>query len=373
MFWVPSDVLSPNHMLANRTKLFIEGLPLRDFNGQLQDTYLQAVPAKMLVSLKMGKPAPPLTNRLESLKRLLLSSRNLETFHYQDRGQGTQFTFDDNEQLPGFKELVLRSYDWNHSADEVRDHWDFSRIRLLKLIDVPVFEFLVSVPFANLVDLHTLHCEDFSAHLVDRREEATRGLYVLARRIRALHSLKLTCHTQLFPVDGILSHAKTLEVLRFRDHVGFADESRRCPTMWIDDLNLLAQNLVHVHTLELDMDVAFCDPPLFLRALGNFPRLHTLTLHVQTVLHAFEVVHPEVDRDYEATATTLRSLVRGKTGEPWRSITIKIGGWKRHLVRRLGEAWRAQNERGFYAERCFVLERNPNGGMAIREEMAICG
>lgn len=373
MFWVPSDVLSPHHMLVNRTKLYIEGLPLRDFNGQLQDTYLQAVPANMLVSLKMAKPAPPLTNKLESLKRLLLSSKNLETFHYQDRGQGTRFTFGDNEKLPAFKELMLRSYDWNHSAAEVRDHWDFSRIRHLRLVDVPIFEFLVSVPFADLVDLHTLHCEDYSAHLVDRREDATRGLYMLARRIHALRTLKITCHTQLFPVDGILSHAKTLEVLRFCDHVGFAEESRRCPTMWIDDLNLLSQNLTHVHTLELDMDVTLCDPALFLRALCNFPRLHTLTLNVQTVLHAFEVVHPDVDRDYEATVTTLRTLMRGKLGEPWRCITIKVGGWKRHLVRRLGEAWREQNDLGLYAERCFVLENTLSRGMSIREEMAICG
>ncbi|KAI0130589.1 F-box domain-containing protein [Xylariales sp. AK1849] len=369
-FWMPSDVLDPRHMQLNNTKLYVEDLPLRDFNAELQDTYLRAIPTNMLVSLKVANPAPPLTNMLRSLKHLLLASRQLETFHYYDRGQGTRFSFQMNERLPAFKELVLRSYDWNHSANEVENHWDFSRIRLLKLIDVPLFEFLTSTPFADLVNLHTLHCEDFSAHLSDRRREATGGLYALVRRIRALHTLKLTCHTRLFHIDGLLPHANSLRVLRLRDHVGFSEEDRRCPTMWADDLVVLSRKLINLHTLEIDMDVAFCDPPLFLDAISSFPRLQTLILHVQTVLHAFEVVHPEVDRDYDAALKTFDILVRGKHGLAWRCITINVGGWRRHMVRRLGEAWRAQNERGVYAERCFVLEKARGGNMTIREEMA---
>jgi hypothetical protein len=327
----------------------------------------------MLRSLKLASPAPPLTNRLESLKQLLLRSKHLETFYYQDRGQGTRFTFHPGETLPAFKELLLRSYDWNHTADAVEEHWDFSRIQVLKLIDVPVYEFLVSVPFDDLVGLHTLHCEDFSAHLPDRREKATEGLYVLVRRIRALNTLKISCHTQHFPVDAIVGHAKTLRTLKYRDHVGFSEEDRHCPTMWIDDLVLLSRTLVHLHTLELDMEVAFTDPPLFLGALCSFPSLHTLTLHVQTVLRPFEIVHPETDPDYDAALKVYRTLMTYKTGTAWRSITINVGGWKRHLVRRLGEAWREQNERGVYAERCFVLERSPQGESTIREEVPIEG
>ncbi|KAI1851962.1 hypothetical protein JX266_002815 [Neoarthrinium moseri] len=368
-FWIPSDVLNPQQANVNNTKIYIEDLPLRDFTADQQDLYLRTIPSDLLASLKLASPTPPLTNRLESLKQLILRSRHLETFHYQDRGQGTRFTFSEGEELPAFKELTLRSYDWNHTAADVEAHWDFSLIASLKLIDVPIFEFLTSVPFGDLVDLHTLHCEDFSAHLPDRRREATYGLYALIKQIKALTTLKITCHTQLFPMDGLLRHSKTLQVLKFCDYVGFSEDDRRCPTIWIDDLVALAQGLFNLHTLEMDMDVALCDPSLFLRALCQFPRLHTLTLHVQTVLRAFEVVHPEVDRDYEAAMRTFGTLVRGKAGSPWRCITINVGGWRRHMVRRLGEAWRAQNERGVYAERCFVLERNPTGGMTVREEM----
>ncbi|KAF7533046.1 hypothetical protein G7054_g7422 [Neopestalotiopsis clavispora] len=370
-FWMPADVISAHHIQRNRTKLYIDDLPLRNFTSDQQDAYLRGIPAHALASLKLASPAPPLTNRLESLRRLITRSKNLETLVYQDRGQGTRFTFAHGEPLPAFKELVLRSYDWNHSAEEVEQYWDFSRIRLLKLIDVPMFEFLRSVPFEDLVDLHTLQCDDFSAHLPDRRQDATRGLYILIKKIRALQNLQITCHTQNFPLDALSAHAGSLRVLRFRDHIGFGEDDRRCPTMWQGDLATLSQQLVSLHTLELDMDTTYCDPVLFVRALCSFPRLHTLTLHVQTVLRAFEVVHPDVDRDYEAAVRIWQSLVRDKTGNvPWRSITINVGGWRRHLVRRLGEAWRAHNARGVFAERCFVLERSTEGEMTIREEVA---
>ncbi|KAH6651744.1 F-box domain-containing protein [Truncatella angustata] len=370
-FWLPADVLSPRHIQLNKTKLYIDDLPLRNFTSNQQDVYFKSIPSNVLTSLKLASPAPPLTNRLESLKQLLLRSRNLETFFYQDRGQGTHFTFSEDETLPSFKELVLRSYDWGHTETEVEDHWDFSSIRLLRLIDVPIFEFLRSVPFEDLTDLHTLQCDDFSAHLAaDRRQEATRGLYCLVKKIRSLRDLEFTCHTQHFPLDALFHHGKSLHHLRIRDHVGFSDEDRRCPTIWPADLAALSQKMVKLETLELDMDTAYCDPPLFLEAICNFPRLHTLTLHVQTVLRALEVVHPDVDRDYEAAMRNFRALVRGKMGVSWRSITINVGGWKQHMVRRLSEAWRTQNAQGVYAERCFVLKRSAAGEITLREEMS---
>ncbi|KAK7974239.1 hypothetical protein PG989_016087 [Apiospora arundinis] len=371
--YVPSDILSRHHLDHNKTKLYVDDLPLRDFGSEPEDTYLRAIPTDILTSLKMGNPTPPLTTRLESLKQLLLHSRRLETFHYVDRGQGTRLEFASGERLPAFQELVLQSYDWNHTAQDVAEHWDFSRLRLLKLVDVPIFEFLRSVPFAHLLDLEELHCEDFSAHLPDRRRQATEGLSVLCRQIRALQSLKITCHTEYFPVDALLRHSKSLEILCFRDHVGFGEEYRGCPTVWIEDLVRLSRGLVYLHTLELDMDITMCDPPLFLRALCGFSRLHTLKLHVQTVISTLEDLPPDTDRDYEAAMKTFSTLIRGKQGAPWRSITINVGGWRRHLVRRLDAGWRALNEQGIYAERCFVLERNVDGQMMVREETAIEG
>lgn len=402
---MPSDILNSEQTYYHGTKLYVEELPLRDFEGDMRNTYLRAIPIELLVSLKMAHPAPPLVTRLSSLKNLLLSARHLETLHFEDRGQGTQFTFEPHERLPAFRELSLRSYDWRHTPDEVARHWDFSRIASLELTSVPVFNFLSSVAFADLAGLHTLHCEDFSAHLPDLRPEATQALHALVgRHVRALTSLGATVHLPLFPVAAaLLPHARSLASLRLRDHTGFGEEDRRCPSLSPADVALLAARMRRLQVLELDMDApegagggggggdrAQWERP-FLRAVCAFSALHTLTLHVQTVVRPFDDTtaggsralpyHGQGqvqsgsggrDRDYEAAVRTLRLLVAGKTGAPWRRITINVGGWKRVMVRRLSEGWRRQNERGVFAERCFVLERSSGGGeLAMREEFPV--
>lgn len=371
---MPSDILNMEQTRHDGTKLYVEELPLRDFEGDLGNTYLWAIPTELLVSLKMAHPAPPLVTRLNSLKNLLVSARHLETLHFEDRGQGTHFNFLPHERLPAFRELTLRSYDWRHTPDEVARHWDFRRIVALELTSVPVFNFLSSVSFADLAGLHTLHCDDFSAHLPDLRQEATQALYVLIRRyVRALSALSITVHTRQFPVDAILAHAHSLTSLRLRDHTGFAEEDRRCPTLYHEDVWLLARHMRHLQVLELDMDTVFADPPAFLRAVCGFPALHTLTLHVQTVVHPFETVHAgQEDRDYAAAMRTLHFLVVNKVGATWRTVTLNVGGWKRVMVRRLSEGWRRQNEKGVFAERCFVLERSlDTGDLLVREEFPV--
>lgn len=398
LFWMPSDILNAQQTRYHGTKLYVEELPLKDFTGDMRSIYLKAIPIELLVSLKLAHPAPPLVTRLSSLKTLLVSAGRLETLHFEDRGQGTQFSFLPNERFPPFRELKIRSYDWRHTPDEVARHWDFSRISSLELVSVPVFNFLASVKFTDFANLHTLHCEDFSAHLPDLRQEATSALYVLIKNyVRALSTLSITVHTSAFPVDALLHHAPALTTLRLRDHTGFAEDDRRCPTLHPADVALLAHHLRYLQVLELDMDTGTDDQhtAAFLRAVCAFPALHTLTLHVQTVIHPYDdqsvnlLALPSMpggggggqDRDYEAAMRTLRFLVAareqfvdgaGRSLPPWRSVTVNVGGWKRVMVRRLSEAWRRLNEDGVFAERCFVLERNASTGvMSVREEMPV--
>jgi hypothetical protein len=231
--------------------------------------------------------------------------------------------------------------------------------------------------------------------------EATQRLYSLVKHhIRALHSLQITCHTPLFPIDAIMRHAPSLRVLRFRDHVGFTEEDRPCPTLAVQDLTTLARGLTHVHTLELDMDIIHpphTDPAQFLQALSRFPSLHTLTLNVQTVIQPDTPVDDEThtyqqqnndntydndnqhqerpDHDRDAALRTFWFLTQQKPpgAAPWRCIVINVGGWSRVMVRRLSAAWRERNARGIFAERCFVFERSDNGSgdMAFREEKSV--
>lgn len=376
---MPSDLLSHEAINQNRIKLYIEDLPLRNF-GDRREIYLKSIPPRMLVSLKLRSPTPPLSTRLQSLKELLVQAARLETFHYQDQGQGTQFSLTGTERLPALKELRLKCYDWNHDREQVQAHWDFSQIRSLELISMPIQPFLDSVSFPDFAGLHTLHVEDFSAHLPDRREEATDALYTLIRyHIRALRVLDITVHTPLFPVDGFLAYADTLEVLRFRDHTGFAEEDRHCPTLKIKDLASISEALVHVHTLELDMDIRLIPTQKFLGAVSNFPSLHTLTLHTQTLIRPNEVMEDGSDRDWAFALRVFRFLLQARKANhfsvgarpPWKNITVNVGGWNRVMVRRLSEAWKAQNRRGVFAERCFLLERTPDGTYWPKEESTV--
>ncbi|KAI0548454.1 F-box domain-containing protein [Xylaria curta] len=369
-FWVPSDILPLRCFQTNKVKLHIENLPLQDFRSERYNPYLRAIPAGNLTSLIMATPTLPLTARVASLKGLLLDSPRLETFRYNDRGQGTQFEFGGNERLPAFKELSLRSYDWKHSSTTVRQHWDFSEIRYLEMVDVPLGPFLSSVRFEDFQHLHTLHLDDFSAHLVNRRPDTTRAQYLLIKQIRALVDLRITCHIYSFPIDGILQHAKSLKSLRFRDYTGFADEHRPCPTVKIEDIYIMSHELVNLHTLELDMDERCCEPRHFLHTLCSFRQLNTLTLHIQTALDPLKDIDMTIDPDRERTMYILKLLVQGKQAVLWHSVTINVGGWKPIMMRRMSAPWRELHSHGLYAERCFVMETQ-DGAHMVREELPI--
>ncbi|KAF4448900.1 hypothetical protein F53441_7724 [Fusarium austroafricanum] len=370
--WLPSDLRRLHNCNSNDTQLYIDGLPLRrDYQGNPLDTFTRSIPAEFLASLKLANPTPVLSTRLNSLKQTLVQAKQLKTLHYEDRGQGTCFNFSPGDKMPCIVDLMLRSYDWQHTIEDVGKHWDFSKIQSLELISVPIFNFLRSVSFQDFSALHTLHVEDYSAHLSDKREDATIGLNLLVKdHIKALEVLNITCHTRLFQIESIEAHRNSLQVLRLRDHVGFSEDDQKCPTLAPADLSQLARRLKFVHTLELDLDTRLCDPAAFLRAICAFPAVHTLTLHVQTIIHPLEEVSPRIDRDYEAAMQTFQLLIQEKqrfgSQTPWKRIVLNVGGWKRVMVRRLGDVWRRRNEMGIYAERCFILDRDTgNGNVAL--------
>jgi hypothetical protein len=370
---MPSDVLSGLDLDRAKIELHIDGLPLRHFEGTLRDTYIRAIPADLLVSLRMAHPTPPLTTRLASLKQLLLRSRRLLAFHYRDRGQGTYFAFAPDERFPAFRELSLKSYDWRHDGAAARRHWDFSRLESLELISVPIFNFLSAVPLADLSGIQTLRVEDFSAHLPDRRQAATRRLHLLVKdHIRALYGFEATCHTSLFQIDALLAHASTLGSLRLNDHVGFAEDDRLCPTLQVTDVEKLAKHCTKLHTLELDLDTRQTDVTAFLRAISAFPRLDTITLHVPTGGDPNVTVNP-TQRDANLWGANdlfdrLEYLRRtAGSDRHWKSVTINLGGWRPVMIRRLSERWLQLNRFGIFAEQCFRWTRAPDGSVSMEQ------
>ncbi|PHH85619.1 hypothetical protein CDD83_158 [Cordyceps sp. RAO-2017] len=369
--WLPSDVLDRDQMLQNGTRIAIENLPLGGVQHDLDESCFHPLLTRHLVSLKLSSSNPPLTTRSDSLRRLILQSPRLRTMHYRDLGMGTSFHFAGAERLPPVVDLALQSYNWDHTPDEVGRHWDFSQIQSLELANMPVSSFLQSVSLGDFARLHTLKVEDYGGHLQDTRSMATLRLCDLVRdHILALEVLEMTCHTKLFALEAIGRHGDSLRVLRFRDHVGFEDDDKRCPTLGPADLARLAARLRHVHSLELDMDAAPCEAGGFVDALCSFESLHSLTLHVQTRIRPSDPVDPGTDRDYEAALDVFGRLIRRRAQKPWRRITINVGGWRRAMVRRMGYGWKRHNAQGVFAERCFRLERNERGRYGVHEEAA---
>ncbi|KAF3768425.1 hypothetical protein M406DRAFT_249530 [Cryphonectria parasitica EP155] len=375
-FYLPGDIIDIEKMQRDEIRLLIENLPLRNFDLDEVNLYRRAFPirhAKHIIHLNVAPPTTPLVTRLRSLYGLLLTAPDLEVLQIEDRGQGTQFEFGEGNMLPTLRELCLRSYDWRHTRDDMDSHWALHKLVRLELISVPVFNFLIAARFPQLGNLKILRCDDFSAHLPDCRRQATDKLVTLVRdNIKALEVLCLTLHMDQFPpVDVLRKHGPTLRELRLRDHVGFSEENRGCPTLCPTVVAALSRTLPRLEELELDMDLLSDRTALrFLDALVLFPRLHTITLHVQTRIRllaedpmdkgmnkAERKLDLDLDRAHALHIVRYLALNRRRlqNGPLFRNITINVGGWKPVMVRRLSEAWRAMNQKGLFAERCFVM------------------
>lgn len=356
----------------NHTHLYVNDLPIPQPESEiLPGDYLESIPAYSLKSLQLAAPAPPLTSQLDPLRRLLSRTHQLESLHYRERGQGTAFWFKHGERLPAVKDLLLQSYQWTHSAEEVKEHWQLSNLTSLQLIDVSVFRFLISVRLEDLAEVKRLVFEDNIAHLdEDHREQATELMgELIHNHIKGLKSLKLTCSMPVLRLDSILQHSGTLEDLKLRDHTGFEEDGNVCPSIEPEELAVLSKRLQFVTTLELDMDTALCDPVTFLQAVSGFAKLQDLTLHVQTVLTAYENTQLDEDQDYDAAISTLKLIShrREQLGLPLlRRLTVNVGGWRPVMIRRISAAWKEKNESGIFAERCFTFKRE-----ALCEEFTV--
>ncbi|KAJ6787082.1 hypothetical protein PWT90_07288 [Aphanocladium album] len=379
--WPPPEVLQ---YVQAGTTLHVDNLPLRMTTESISMEYTEEIPANALQTLHMAGGLPPLVSCLAPLKQILLRATNLQTFHYRNYGRRTTLEFCEGEKLPPLRTLVLNSYFWNHSVEDARKHWDFSRIKSLRLTAVPLRAFLSSVSMADFINLHTLQLEDRNFYTDDDEAgKATDLMSVLIRdHIHALTTLDITCDIRRLPVEVITQHGESLQHLRLRDNMGFEeDDGTPCPTLPASALAILADGLPHVRTLELDMDTTTCDPIEFLEVVSGFHKLRHLTLHTQAVGApsgcASPSYKPAFDDGKSATTTHdaalctalgfLSNILKGhsitfreESGAPLRllkRVTVNFGGWRPVLLRRVAATWRLNNLHGIYAERCFVFER----------------
>ena len=314
---------------------------------------------------------PHSESALQILKKLLLRTPLLETFHYIDcraqRVPGRQFSFEEGQRLPPFKDLMLKNYDWKHDAENVKLHWDFSQIRSLALLMIPVSKFLQSVPSSALAQLHHLHAEDYSeATLGEFRNKllATEQLRVLIREhITELHTLNITCFLQVFSIDALLRHAQSLRSLVLRDH-GDSSTPLEHRFLKAENLNILSRSMRSLESLEIDIDHRVL-PEACLLALCQFPRLHTLVLHTQTVIQPDSNRRPGQDSDLMRAFDCFTMLVKQRPGPTkWKRVVINVGGWRLRDVslrggREPGETYTSYG--ACVSQRYFVLQGSASG------------
>ncbi|KAK3949255.1 hypothetical protein QBC32DRAFT_400361 [Pseudoneurospora amorphoporcata] len=362
---------------------FIPTDPIND-TWKIRGIFPNAGISKSLVALKMGSVSVPHSeSALQILKLLLLRTPLLETFHYIDcraqRVPGQQFKFEEGQRLPPFKDLMLKNYDWKHDAEEVKLHWDFSRIRSLALLMIPVYKFLESVPFSDLTGLRHLHAEDYNeviehqnrqyATEYQNRQLATKNLHVLIKdHIKSLQTLNITCFIGYFHIDALLAHAESLTSLVLRDHDVSNNLQQHRPALSAENLTVLSRSMSSLETLEIDIDhTAF--PEACLSALCQFPRLHTLVLHTKTVIQPNSNHRPGQDPDLTRAYDCFTTLVKQRRGPTkWQRVVINVGGWReREVTPRAGRRPRVGRRetytyyRACVFQRYFVLEESAFG------------
>ena len=331
--------------------------------------------SKSLVSLKMGSShAPHSESALQILKKLLLRAPLLETFHYVNcrapRIPGQQFNFEEDQRLPPFKDLMLKNYDWRYDAEEVKLHWDFSRIRSLGLLMVPVYKFLQSVPYSALAQLQHLQAEDYSDPMDFRNTPlATVKLHELIKNhIMELHTLDIVCIFPKFSIDALLAHAKSLKSLAFRDCLESHNSLQHRRVLNAENLTILSKSMSLLETLEIDIDHTTF-PEACLLALCQFPRLHTLVLHTQTVIQPDSNPRPGQDPDLTRAYDSFTMLVRQRPiPVKWQRVVINVGGWReRPVAPRVGRRSRTGHAATYtyygacVSQRYFVLEESASG------------
>ncbi len=189
-----------------------------------------------------------------------------------------------------------------------------------------------------------------------------------------------------------------------------------CPH-WLpraEDVLLLSRCLTRLHTLEVDLDTSQAEVVAFAHALGGFPALHTLVLHVQTTVRPrygddddegvggfVRPSPPSEDSDLDFCLRLFGLLLAARRGrsigkdsrsdrravevESWRSITVNVGGWRevpgappirgveaderaRRLCRAVASCWSGAAARQASPARGVAVEVEGMRGMWLREE-----
>ena len=170
---------------------------------------------------------------VRGLQDLLASSIQLQTL---DLCRSVRF-MTGLRRLPPIKDLTLRA--WPYEKNQVPEIWNFTQVKRLKLVEMPMQNFLDSLQpqsFANVTKLEY---------------ENTRCVSLLCRLvvdINHLEELDVICLAPTELIPALERHGDTLRILRLRDLSG------RRPQMDERRIKEIARLCPNLNSLELDLE-----------------------------------------------------------------------------------------------------------------------
>ncbi|KAG4437950.1 hypothetical protein IFR05_006574 [Cadophora sp. M221] len=237
--------------------------------------------------------------------------------------------------FPPRRILILEHYDWQHTKEEVKAMWDFSRLESLSLHFVDIYNVLKTLTMSKLQLLKTLAIKK-CLFLVDDDGDKFHGL--ITDLIVALPNLEeFLLHDSWvnsinIPVFfGYHSKITRLELLDTRDG----------EQMTADDSAHLVRACPDLRSLKTNLDPERHDVQRFLKTVAEFLKMNSMWLEVYkrqpTPLSASEEMDVDLtdedddqapntppDPDYDAARSIIRKLSIEKVGVPFEKLIIVV-------------------------------------------------
>ena len=244
-------------------RIGLENLPLASDNTSTsinapQKSILDQIPSQQIAYCKIK------SWRSEDFPKMrgLTQAENLKTLHLvgesSERPTIHPFYFDRNERLPPLKALILQDYGWYYPSEIVITMWNWTKLEILELHGVNLFNFLSSIQPHHLTQVRQLVLGSGSIRNLD---ETSALICVLITKITRLEHLATQCDVcdpALLP--ALVSQGPNLTSLSILD---YKTSSESAPTVFsAQDLQTIGASCPNLRALSLDTRGTRCMEPL---------------------------------------------------------------------------------------------------------------
>ena len=157
------------------------------------------------------------------------------------------------KRLPALKELVINSYNWDHSPWETANLWDWSNITYLELRNVQVINFLSRIQPQDFSGLKSFIEQCTSNYDKLSHREKSKLLCNFLQHTPVLEELDITCDTQSTPIAStITQRCPRLRTLSLRSFSIFRKSWWKA--LSVDDLSTIGSSCPQLMEIKLDLE-----------------------------------------------------------------------------------------------------------------------